>query len=74
MKNTTANGQGYLCALDDSFDSYVSLLKQDLEQQCANSNRHHRNHNGDLAKRADERADAIRKILVLIGEMDGSCL
>jgi len=74
MKNTTANGQGYLCALDDSFDNYVSLLKQDLEQQCANSNRHYCQRNLDLAQRADERANAIRKILVLIGEMDKSCL
>jgi hypothetical protein len=74
MQINTANGQGYLCALDDSFDNYVSLLKKDLEQQCANSNRHYCQRNLDLAKRADERANAIRKILVLIGEMDKSCL
>jgi hypothetical protein len=70
-KTTTANGQGQ-CALD--FDTYVLLLKQDLTRQCEISNRNFREGNIDIAKRADERADAIRKILVLIGEMDKSCL
>jgi len=73
MNTSHENGQGH-CALDDNFDNYVSMLKQDLTRQCAISERQLRNRNLDLMRRADERADAIRKILVLIGEMDKSCL
>ena len=76
MKTTTANGQGQ-CALHDNWETYVSLLKQDLETQCRIANKYFllgSGRNLDTATKADNRAQILRALLVQIGELQPSAL
>lgn len=72
----TETGKGE-CALHDNWESYVSLLKQDLETQCKIANRYFLSGAGrnlDIATKADNRAQTLRALLVQIGELQPSAL
>ena len=64
-------------ALHDKWETYVSLLKQDLQTQCKIANKYFLNgpeRNLDLANKAEKRARNLTEILVQIGELEPSAL